>query len=254
MKQMEHFKKISFLALVLGWIGQIITHITLSIWRYESASGGEIGVVLFWSAVFMLIFYGLFILLPKKWIVELAEKFGIVQFTVLSGVYGLIGFTVLIGWGFLMANNFHDVFLDAFVSGLIFGFTFHYIWNNQRNQIDKTLLIPIIATPTLFLFIYLFAFPKLFPSYAYNLVPQYIRHDILINTIPKFKVGDDLSELQKALPGQFEVEECYGGHSAYLENFQYVVEVNCCKIVRIEFGPRQNTAYSMGGGAKKPCI
>ena len=103
-----------------------------------------------------------------------------------------------------------------------------------------------------FLFIYLFAFPKLFPFLAYNVVPQYVRHEILKSTIPKFKVGDDLSELQKVLPGEFEFEDCYGNRGAMLEDFQYVIEVNCCKIVRIEYGPRGETGYAMGG-KRKPC-
>ena len=103
-----------------------------------------------------------------------------------------------------------------------------------------------------FLFIYLFAFPKLFPFLAYNVVPQYVRHEILKSTIPKFKVGDDLSELQKVLPVEFEFEDCYGNRGAMLEDFQYVIEVNCCKIVRIEYGPRGETGYAMGG-KRKPC-
>ncbi len=249
---MKNFKKISFFALVLGWIGQIITHIVWSNLRYDSASGGDTGVVIFWSSFFLLIYYGLFILIPSKRIAKLSENIGILNFSLLSGVYALIGFTILIGWGFLMSNNFLGVFIDALVYGLIFGLTFHLIWNKKRNEIKQLHLIPILILPILFLFIYLFAFPKLLPSLAYNAVPQYVRHDILKNTIPKFKVGDELSELQKALPGEFEFDDCYGNRGAMLENFQYVIEVNCCKIVRIEYGPRQKTGYTMGG-ERKPC-
>ena len=249
---MKNFKKTSFLSLTLGWIGLIITHIIWSNLRYENASGGDTGVVLFWASFFLLIFYGLFILIPQKRIVKLTEKLTLTSFTLLSGIYALIGFTILIGWGFLMSDNFYGVFLDAFVYGLIFGLTFHLIWNKKRNELKQIHLIPILTLPIFFLFIYLFAFPKLFPSIAYNAVPQYVRHDILKNTIPKFKVGDDLSELQKALPGEFEFENCYGNRGASLENFQYVIEVNCCKIVRIEFGARDNVGYTMGG-KRKPC-
>ena len=249
---MKHFKKISFLALVLGWIGQIITHIIWSNLRYDNASGGDTGVVIFWSSFFLLIYYGLFILLPRKRIAKLAENIEILNYTLLSGIYALIGFTILIGWGFLISSNFLGVFIDAFACGLIFGLTFHYLWNKKRTELKQKHLIPIFTLPILFLFVYLFAFPKLFPAYAYNTVPQYIRHEILKNTIPKFKVGDGIAELQKALPGEFEFEECYGNRGAMLENFQYVIEVNCCKIVRIEYGPRQKTGYTMGG-KRKPC-
>ena len=94
---MKNFKKISFFALVLGWIGQIITHIIWSNLRYENASGGDIGVVIFWSSFFLLIYYGLFILIPSKKITKLSEKIRILYFTLLSGFYALIGFTILIG-------------------------------------------------------------------------------------------------------------------------------------------------------------
>nr|WP_298994638.1 hypothetical protein [uncultured Polaribacter sp.] len=250
---MKNFKKTSFLSLTLGWIGLIITHIILSNLRYENASGGDTGVVLFWSSFFLLIFYVLFILIPQKRIIKLSEKLNLALFTFFSGIYSLIGFTILVGWGFLMANHFYEVFLDAFVCGLIFGLTFHLIWNKKREKLKQIHLIPILTLPFIFLFIYLFAFPKLLPSYAYNTVPQYIKHDILRNTIPKFKVGDELSELQQALPGEFDFENCYGSRGASLEKFQYVIEVNCCKIVRIEYGPRQKTGYTMGG-KRMPCI
>lgn len=249
---MKHYKKTSFFALSLGWIGQIISHIIWSNLKYGNASGGDIGVIIFWSSFFLLIFYGIFILLPGKWIVQLAEKIGISLFTLLSGVYALLGFTVLIGWGFLMSGNFNGVFLDALVCGLIFGLTFHLIWNKKRKELKQKHLIPMLTSPFIFLFIYLFAFPKLFPSIAFNYVPQYVRNEIIKNTIPTFKIGDELSELQKALPGEFDFENCYGNRAAMLEEFQFVIEVNCCKIVRIKYGPREKIGYTMGG-KRKPC-
>lgn len=248
---MKNFKKISFLSLTLGWIGIIITHVIWSNLTFENASGGDTGMILFWASLFLLLFYGLFILIPQKGIVKLTEKLNLASFTLLSGIYALLGFIILIGWIFLR-SDFIGVFLDAFVCGIIFGFSFHSLWNKNRHGFKQKHLIPILTLPIAFLFIYLFAFPKLMPSIAYNVVPQYVRHDILKNTIPKFKVGDELADLQKALPGEFEFEDCSGYRGAMLEDFQYVVEVNCCKIVRIEFGPRQKIGYTMGG-PKKPC-
>ena len=250
---MKNFKKTSFLSLTFGWIGLIITHIIWSNLIYENASVGDTGVVLFWASFFLLIYYGLFILIPQKRIVKLTEKLTLTSFTLLSGIYALIGFTILIGWGFLMSDNFYGVFLDAFVCGLIFGLTFHLIWNKKRNELKQIHLIPILTLPIFFLFIYLFAFPKLLPSFAYNAVPQYVRHDILKNTIPQFKVGDKLTELQKALPGEFDFENCKGNYGAQLEDFQFVIVVNCCEIVKIEYGPRNGKGIIMSGGIEKPC-
>ena len=247
---MKNFKKISFLSLTLGWIGLILTHVIWSNLKYDNASGGDTGVILFWASLFLLIFYGLFILIPQKRIVKLIEKLNLISFAILSGVYSLLGFIILIGWIFLK-SDFIGVFLDAFVCGIIFGLTFYLVWNNKRNELKQIHLIPILTLPILFLFSYLYAFPKLLPSLAYNAVPQYVRHDILKKTIPKFKVGDELSELQKALPNEFEFENCKGSRSSMMEDFQFVIEVNCCKIVRIEYGPRQETGYTMG--EPKPC-
>ncbi|WP_396633307.1 hypothetical protein [Maribacter sp. R86514] len=248
---MKNFKKISFLALTFGWIGLIITHIIWSNLRYNDASGGDVGVILFWSSLFLLIFYGLFILIPRKLIVKLSEKLNVILFSIISGIYSLLGFVILIGWLFLQ-SDFSGVFLDALVCGLIFGFSFHTMWTKKRTDFKQFHLIPILITPFVFLLIYLFAFPKFLPSIAYKFVPKNIQHDILVNTIPKFKVGDDLADLQSALPGEFEFDDCYGNRGAILNEFQYVIEVNCCKIVRIEYGPRQEKGYSMGG-EKKPC-
>lgn len=70
--------------------------------------------------------------------------------------------------GFLMSANFYGVFLDAFVCGLIFGLAFHCIWNKKRYALKQIHLIPILTLPFFFLFIYLIAFPELFPSAAYS--------------------------------------------------------------------------------------
>ena len=252
-KSLKNFKKISFFAIILGWIAQIITHIFLSNLKYGNATGGDIGVVVFWSSFFILIFYVLFILIPNKRIVRLSEKLSIFNFTLLSGFYALIGFTILIGWGFLMAKNFLEVFIDAFICGIVFGYSFYITWNKKRSKVKQIHIIPILTLPALFLFIYLYALPKLFPSLAYKLVPKYITHEIFRNTIKKFKVGDELSELQKALPGEFEFDDCYGNRGGTFENFQYVIEVNCCKIVRLEYSSNQKKSYTMGG-KRKPCI
>lgn len=250
-RRMKNFKKISFLALTFGWIGLIVTHIIWSNLRYDDASGGDTGVILFWASLFLLIFYGLFILIPQKIIVKLTKKLNVILFSIISGIYALAGFIILIGWLFLR-SDFSGVFLDALVFGVIFGFSFHTLWTKKRTDFKQIHLIPILTLPIGFLLIYLIAFPKLLPSVAYNLVPQYIQHDILINTIPKFKVGDKLTDLQKALPGEFDFEDCYGNRGATLNGFQYVIEVNCCKIVRIEYGTRQKNGYTMGG-TRKPC-
>lgn len=249
---MKNYKKTSFLSLTIGWIGLIVTHIIWSNLNFYSASGGDTGVILFWASFFLLIFYGIFVLWPRKLIVRLAESLNLVVFALISGIYALIGFVILIGWIFLF-TDFTGVFIDTFVFGLIFGIVFHIIWKNYKNLISKKHLVPILIFPFVFLFIYLVVFPKLAPSLAFNSSPQYVRHDILKKTIPKFKIGDELSNLQKALPGEFNFENCKGNNGAILGDFQYEIVVNCCKIVRIKYGPRNGEGISFGGEIEKPC-
>jgi hypothetical protein len=247
----KNFKKISFLSLTFGWIGLIITHAIGSNISFENASDGDTGVIIFWASFFLLIFYCLFILIPKKKIVKLAEKLNLAAFTILTALYGLTGFIALIGWLFIN-SEFLWIFLDAFIGAVIFGFSFHILWNRYKERFRQNHIYPILSLPLIFLFIYLFAYPKLFPSHAYKFVPDYIREDIIIRTIPKFKVGDNIALLQKALPGEFVFDNCRGGRTSYLEGFQFVIEVNCCKIVRLEYGIRQKSGYT--SGPPRPCL
>jgi hypothetical protein len=59
-------------------------------------------------------------------------------------------------------------------------------------------------------------------------------------TIPKFKVGDEIEPLKKALPGYLDhIENGSGNMSAMMENFAFVIQVNCGKIIRLEYGKSQ---------------
>lgn len=251
---MNNYNFISFVSLSIGWIGLVLTHILWSFFKYEDASGGETGVVIFWSGLFSLLFYLLFILLPKKVITKQLETKSFIEFTIGSGLYSLLGFTVLIGWLFLN-SDFFGVFIDAFVAGLIFGTTFWYFWNKSELNFESVItkligyLIPIV-----FLIFYLKIFPSLFPTIAYNYVPSTIKNDIEIKTLSKIKIGDSIEEIKDKLPGFIGYEECIGSRAGQYDKFQFRLQWNCCKVVDIEVGERGSFSSTLGGEIlKKPC-
>lgn len=87
-------------------------------------------------------------------------------------------------------------------------------------------------------------------------MPDQIKDEIIAKTIPKYKVGDDFEPLKKSLPGYLDhIENGSGTMSASMKNFAFVLQVNCDKIIRLEYGKNpsdfDNTIY--GKLQEKPC-
>ncbi len=225
-----------------------------SVINYNDASGGDTGVIIFWSGLFSLLFYLLFVILPKKFIKRQIEQRRLLEFSIGSAFYSLIGFIILIGWGFLN-SDFYGVFLDAFIAGLIFGGTFWWIWNKKEERFKSTLSkIFGYSIPFLFLAIYLKIFPNLFPKYAYNHVPQSIQNEIEIQTLSKVKIGDSIEDIKNQLPGFIGYEECKGSRAGQYEKYEFRLQWNCCKVVDIEVGERGMIDGTIGGEiVNKPC-
>lgn len=238
----------------IGWIGLIVTHIIWSVINYNDASGGDTGVIIFWSGLFSLLFYLLFVILPKKFIKNQIEQRSFLEFTIGSAFYSLIGFIILIGWLFLQ-SDFYGVFLDAFIAGLIFGGTFWWIWNKKEVSFKSTpSKILGYLIPFLFLVIYLKVFPNLFPKFAYNHVPQSIQNEIEIQTLSKVKIGDSIEDIKNQLPGFIGYEECKGSRAGQYEKYEFRLQWNCCKVVDIEVGERGMIDGTIGGEiVNKPC-
>lgn len=238
----------------IGWIGLIITHIIWSVINYNDASGGDTGVIMSWSGLFSLLFYLLFVILPKKFIKNQIEQRSLFEFAIGSALYSLLGFIVLIGWLFLK-SDFYGVFLDAFMAGLIFGGTFWWIWNKKENSFNS---IPLkifgYLIPFLFLVIYLKIFPNLFPKFAYNHVPQSIQNEIEIQTLSKVKIGDSIEEIKSKLPGFIGYDDCKGSRAGQYEKYEFRLQWNCCKVVDVEVGERGMIDGTIGGEIlNKPC-
>ena len=94
------------------------------------------------------------------------------------------------------------------------------------------------------------------PSLVFRYMPDEIRYKIIARTIPKFKVGDDIERLKNALPGYLDHLNIESGNiSETMENFGFVLQVHCSKIIRLEYGKDQKdydgTIY--GKLQEKPC-
>ena len=88
-------------------------------------------------------------------------------------------------------------------------------------------------------------------------MPDEIRYKIVARTIPQFKVGEDFELLKNALPGFLDhIDNGSGNLSETMENFGFVLQVHCSKIIRLEYGKDNNdydgTIY--GKVQEKPCL
>lgn len=235
---MKNYIYKTFIAHLFGFLGLILTHILWSLSAYGNASSGDTGIIIFWAAIFLLFFYLVFVIIPKKLLENIARKTNIYIFSLGFAFYALLAFILTIGWIFLN-SNFKGVFLDAFFYGLTFGTVFHQLENQNKKLKVKDFAL-LFSLPIIAFFIYILILPKLFPSFAFKIVPKQSKEQILKETISKFKKGDDFNDLKNALPGYFVNIGCDFSTSALVEDFQYSLVVENCRITKIESGPRKN--------------
>lgn len=131
---MKSYPIVSFISMLSGWLGGILFHGLVSILLYDSVSGGDTGVVAFWSFWFVLLAYGLFIMLPEQFMLRMFWRCNHWQFLIFTSFYGLLSFTLLIGWLFFLGDTFQLVFADAMVMGLIYGLVFWELGNKKSTQ------------------------------------------------------------------------------------------------------------------------
>lgn len=116
--------------------------------------------------------------------------------------------------------------------------------------------IVFFLSPAIIIFFFLWLLPSITPAIVFRYMPDEIRDKIIARTIPKYKVCDDFEPLKNSLPGFLDhIENGRGNMSASMKNFAFVLQVNCDKIIRLEFGKSQfnfdNTIY--GKLQDKPC-
>ena len=234
---MKNYIQKTLIAHLFGFLALILTHIFWSVNTYGNASSRDTGIIIFWAGIFLILFYLVFVIIPKKILEKIVQKTNIYLFSLGFAFYALLAFILLIGWIFLH-STFNGVFLDAFFYGLTFGFVFYKL-ENQHKKIKVKDFALLFSLPIIAFFIYIFILPKLFPVFAFKIVPKQTKEKILKETLRKFKKGDDFNELKNALPGYFVNSGCDFSTSALMADFQYSLVVENCKITKIESGPRK---------------
>lgn len=238
---------ISFLSISIAYtIGLLFFAIS------ETAKNGradDFGVIIFWSAIFELIAWAVFLIYPLKKLNHKSSLFNPIIFPLITTIYFLAVFTLMIGWAFFV-GQYYIVFGVAAVVGYSFGLIYVILIKSERFHKfihAKTFNRLIVLYPFVFLFCFLWVFPKITPSLAFRFMPDEIQSEIVGKTIPKFKVGDDFEDLQKSLPGYFDHIENGSGNLAVQseEGFSFVIQIKNKKIIRLEHSKQENADFTI---------
>ncbi|WP_203296775.1 hypothetical protein [Luteirhabdus pelagi] len=218
------------------------------------------GVIIFWSGIFILVSWIIFLIWPIAKIKSDSKLLKTKLFIPLAIIYAAIAYAVIIGSMFQSFELLLIFLPQALFVGLIFGIVFIGLINSKRiadflykKPLTKTLFF---FSPVILISLFLYIIPMIAPSLVFRFVPNPVRTKIIANTIPKYKVGDDVEQLKNELPGYLaHIKNGSGNMFATMENFAFVLQANCGKIVRLEYSENHldfdNTIY--GSISEKPC-
>lgn len=220
----------------------------------------DIGVVISWSGLFIIIAWAIFIIYPLKKLDHAKQLFKPKIFPFIATLYGALTYSIIVG-GLFGSLDLITMFMPlALLTGLIFGISHSLLVRSDRLVaflIRKPFVkIFVFLSPLIILFIFLWIIPTVVPSLAFRFMPDQIRDKIVAQTIPKFKVGDNFEPLKMLLPGYLDnINNGSGNMSASMKKFSFVLQVNCDKIIRLEYGKNpsdfDNTIY--GKLQDQPC-
>lgn len=249
---------IGFFSMTIAWtLMNILNSIYLVL---EDGKADDNGVVIFWSGLFTTIAWSIFIVWPLSRFDHSEKLFKPKIFIPVTTVYGILTYSIIVG-GIFRSFELILMFLpQAVLVGLFFGLAYSFLIK-QEKLIDLLNQRPITKTifflsPAIILGFFLWFLPLVALNLVYRFMTDEIRHKIVAKTIPKYKVGDEIEPLKNALPGYLDhIENGSGNMSASMENFAFVIQVNCGKIIRLEYGESQfdfdGTIY--GKLQEKPC-
>lgn len=250
---------LGFFSMTVAWGLMNLFHSIYLVWRYGKADDSE--VVIFWSGLFMTIAWAIFIIYPLKRLNHSAQVFKPSFFPLISGLYGALAYAIIVG-GLFRSLDLVIMFIPlALLAGFFFGITY-----SQLIRLDKLIFfliktpaakIVFFISPAVILFVFLLVLPTLAPSLVFRYMPDQIRDKIVAQTIPKYKVGDDFEPLKDELPGYLDnFEDGSGNLSATMKDFVFVLQVNCNKIIRIEYGkePKDIDGTIYGKLHEQPCL
>lgn len=249
---------IGFFSMTIAWALMNLIYCFYLTWKDGKAD--DIGVTIFWSGLFIIIAWAIFIIFPLSKLDSSRQIFNPKIFPFITTLYGALAYSIIVGGLF---QNLELVIMNfplALLTGLIFGISYSLLIRSRKlvDFLNKRPLFKIVffVSPAILLFFFLWLLPTMAPVLVFRYMPGKIRDEIIARTIPKYKVGDDFEPLKKSLPGYLEnFENGNGNMSASMENFAFVLQVNCDKIIRLEYGKNSadfdNTIY--GKLQDQPC-
>jgi hypothetical protein len=249
---------IGFFATTIAWaLMNIVNAIYIVI---EDGKATDSGVIIFWSGLFIFLTWVVFLIWPINKLNHNGRIFKPIIFITLSIIYAGIAYSIIVGSLFQSFELILMFLPQALFVGFIFGLSYLSLIKSKK-VVDLMFEKPLtkllfFLSPVFFLGFFLYLFPMIAPNIAYRFVPDGIRDKIIARTIPKYNVGDDIESLKNELPGYLaHIENGKGNMFATMEDFAFVLQVNCGKIIRLEYGKNQSefdgTVY--GKMTEKPC-
>jgi len=239
-----------FFSMIIAWL---LMNFFYSIYlAFKDGKADDIGVIIFWSGLFIIIAWAIFIIYPLHKLDHSRQIFKPVIFPFITTVYGALTYSIIIG-GLFQSLDLITMFLPlALLAGLIFGLTYSLLIKSVKlvDFLNKRPIfkVAIILSPAVILIFFLWVLPMIAPSLVFRYMPDHIQDKIIAQTIPKFKVGDDIESLKSLLPGYLDnIQNGKGNMMASMNDFAFVLQVNCGKIIRLEYGKNpsdfDNTIY-----------
>jgi hypothetical protein len=249
---------LGFFSMTVAWALMNLLHsIYLGV---TDGKADDSGVVIFWSGLFIAIAWAVFIIYPLNKLDHSKPLFKPTIFPFIAALYGALTYSIIVG-GLFRSLDLVLMFTPlALLTGIIFGLSYSILIRSDtlvdllnRKPFVKLFLV---LSPAIILFFFLWVLPTIAPSLVFRYMPDEIRYKIVAKTIPKYKVGDNFLPLKNSLPGYLDhIDNGSGNMSASMEDFAFVLQVNCNKIIRLEYGRNatdfDNTIY--GKLQDQPC-
>ncbi len=249
---------LGFFSMTIAWALMNLIYTFYLVWKDGKADDN--GVVIFWSGFFITIAWAIFIIWPLNRIDHSRQLFKPQIFPFITGIYGVLAYSIIVGSLFRSFFDLVIMFMPlALLTGVIFGLSYSLFIRSDKLILVLTqrpyLKIFFFISPAIILFFSLWVLPTIAPSVVFRYMPEEIRRKIVSNTIRMYKVGDDFNQLKHALPGYFDsFENGSGNMGETSENFGFVLQVNCNKIIRIVYGNPKDVDMTIDGKLQnRPC-
>lgn len=242
-KQLNKVKHtLGFFSMTIAWTLMNLFHSIYLAWAEGKAD--DSGVMIFWSGLFIIVSWAIFIILPLKKLDHSKQIFSPLIFPFIAGLYGVLIYSIIVG-GLFRSIDLIVMFMPlALLTGLFFGVAYSQLIKSEK-LVDFLIRRPLAKSiffflPAIILFFFLKLLPTITPSLVFRYMPDEIRDKIVSQTIPKFKVGDDFGKLKNYLPGYLDhIHNGSGNMSVFMKDFGFVLQVQCNKIIRLEYGKDQ---------------